>query len=435
MGKKLTKMVLEQRAPTSGRVEVRDSDSPLVFRLTSQNNRSLCVRTRIDGRQVRLTYPKAAHIENLSEARSWARQAVDASTAGIDPRVAEHEAAEAAKRATAKKEGQSIEIIIEKYVKRRVRREKQNRTADETERLFGLYVLPRWRGRRVHDISRADVNDLLDMIYDRKLAGPDGKLYGSPVTADHVLAQLRACFNWYAIQDDKFVSPIVRGMNRTNPRKLARDRVLSDDEIRALWASLPGQHKVYRSILQMLLLTGQRRDEVAALSYTELDGDLWTIPAERYKTGKANSVPLSATTRAIIADQDKFGGCDLVFTTNGVSPFSGFSKCKRALDDAMLEKLREFASDRGMESEKVTLTPWRIHDLRRTAKTLMARSGVRPDVSERVLGHVISGVEGVYDRYDYVEEKRLALEALASMVARIITPPGDNVVALREAAE
>jgi len=174
------------------------------------------------------------------------------------------------------------------------------------------------------------------------------------------------------------------------------------------------------ALVRTLLLTAQRREEVAQMNRTEIDANAaWTIPAERYKTGKPNVVPLSAAALAIIKAQPQVDDSELVFTTTGKTPFSGFTKAKRRLDTAMLARLRECAGER---ASKVTLPAWRLHDLRRTAKTLMVRAGVRPDISERVLGHVIGGVEGVYDRYAYLDEKRQALEALAAIVERITSP-------------
>ncbi|MEI8152775.1 MAG: hypothetical protein WCG92_14390, partial [Hyphomicrobiales bacterium] len=123
------------------------------------------------------------------------------------------------------------------------------------------------------------------------------------------------------------------------------------------------------------------------------------IPAARYKTKRANVVPLPEVASAIIAGLPKVG--DFLFTTSGTTPFSGFSKAKAWLD------------------EKSGVTNWRLHDIRRTSRTLMVRAGVRPDIAERVLGHAIPGVAGIYDRHDYIEEKRSALKALAIELDRI----------------
>jgi integrase len=420
--KTFTKMVLDQKPPASGRIEIRDAESPLVFRLTSDGDRKLCVRTRIGKEQVRITYPKSAVIDNLPDARVWARRTVDDCKAGIDPRTAQTASERALQRASELAEQRRFGAVVATYLERRVRGEKGNRTADEIERDFNNYWLPLWRDVSVMEIGRGDINKALDDIYDGKVE-LNGKRYGGQVAADRALANLRACFNWWQIQDDKFTSPIVQGMARTNAAKLARDRVLSDDEIRVLWAvtAAPG---TFNSIVRSLLLTAQRRDEVACMARAEIADSVWTIPAERYKTGKANAVPLTGKVTAIIEVQDIHKDCDFVFSTNGETPFSGFGKCKKALDEAMQAAMGD-----------VVLPHWQLHDLRRTARTLMSRAGVTSDHAERVLGHVIAGVEGTYDRHGYLNEKRVALEALAAVVERIVNPPADNVVPLRQAAE
>ena len=175
----------------------------------------------------------------------------------------------------------------------------------------------------------------------------------------------------------------------------------------------------------MLLLTGQRRDEVAHMSRNEIGKDgIWVIPAERYKTKRPNHVPLSKAALALIESQPKFSDCDLIFPSRAKTAYSGFTKSKAKLDKAVLAAMKAHAK----AGTDVELLPnWTLHDLRRTAKTLMVRAGVRPDISERVLGHVIAGVEGTYDRHSYAEEKRDALEKLAAIIERILEPLPSNV--------
>jgi len=205
--------------------------------------------------------------------------------------------------------------------------------------------------------------------------------------------------------------------------------VLSDDEIRAIWPELT-KTGTFGALVKTLLLTAQRRDEVAHMSRKEIGSDgIWTIPAERYKTKCANFVPLSKAALAVIAAQPTIDKSDYVFSSRAKTPFSGFSKSKAALDKAVLASMQK----RAKKGAKVEPIPnWTLHDLRRTAKTLMVRAGVRPDISERVLGHVIAGVEGTYDRHSYENEKRDALEKLAEMVERILNPLPSNVQSLDE---
>ena len=155
------------------------------------------------------------------------------------------------------------------------------------------------------------------------------------------------------------------------------------------------------------------------MSYGEIDADgIWTIPAERYKTKRPNFVPLSKAALALIKGQPKFGDCQYVFPTGAKTPYSRSGKSKAKLDRAVFAAMQAQAK-KGAKVEP--LPNWALHDLRRTAKTLMVRAGVRPDISERVLGHVIAGVEGTYDRHSYADEKHDALEKLAMMIERILT--------------
>jgi integrase len=222
----------------------------------------------------------------------------------------------------------------------------------------------------------------------------------------------------------------VRGMSRVKPRERAGKRVLSDEEIRDVWAALDaGAEDIpacFPALVRTLLLTATRRVEAAQMCWAEIEGDLWTVPAARMKGKLDHVVPLTPTTTAIIGPRP--AGAKhrpYVFSTaGGTKPFSGYSKAKAALDER-IAKLRK-------STNRDPMPAWTLsRDVRRTAKTLMARAGVRPDISERVLAHVIPGVEGVYDRWEYLPEKRDALERLGALIDRIINPPAANVLPLR----
>jgi integrase len=154
-----------------------------------------------------------------------------------------------------------------------------------------------------------------------------------------------------------------------------------------------------------------------------VSGDEWTIPQERYKTGLELVIPLSDAAQAVLAAMPKIGKVGLVFTTDGKHPLGGFSKFKRAFDAKVLAILRE-------RDPEARLPRWTLHDLRRTARSLMSRAGVPADHAERCLGHAIGGVRGTYDRHEYLAEKRHAFAALAALVERIVNPPADNVMPL-----
>lgn len=379
------------------------------FKRTPQGRGSFLVYYRTpDGAERR---PKIGDWPSITveQARKAARDMLARVSLGQDP-SAERQAARVAEDVRDRL-SDVVPLFIERHAK------PNNRSWAEADRIFRVYVLPRWGTRRIAEIRRRDVADLLDRI----------ETDNGRVMADRVLAAVRKLMNWYAARSDDFVSPVVKGMARTKPRELARVRVLTDDEIRTVWKALPAQ-PVFGPLVKLLLLTGQRREEVAGMRWDEIAGDLWTIPAERYKTKAANIVPLSAAARAVLDALPRVG--DFVFTTNGKTPFCGFSKSKAALDKAKAK----LDKDAGI-APTPDVQGWVLHDLRRTAKTLMTRAGVLPHVSERVLGHVIAGVEGVYDRHGYVAEKRDALDRLAAMVDRIVNPPEGNVVPLHGAAD
>ncbi|WP_395664213.1 tyrosine-type recombinase/integrase [Aestuariivirga sp.] len=300
--------------------------------------------------------------------------------------------------------------VSENWIKRHVEA-KGLRTKGEIERSLAKYVTPAWGDRDFLSIRRSDIAQLLDGIEDRHGARQ----------ADIVLAYLRAMATWYAARRDDYVPPFIRGMRRAAPVK--RDRVLTDDELRAIWreAEKPGN---FGSIVRIALLTAQRRDKVASMRWADVAGGVWTVPAERRSKGTGGALALSGTAVAILDALPRQEGNPYVFAgrTQG-SHFDGFSKTKKAFDAA----LPMVPTGAGGEAE---IAHWTLHDLRRTARSLMSRAGVRPDIAERVLGHVVAGVEGVYDRHRYETEKGQALQALADLIARILKPPSGNVVAL-----
>ena len=380
-------------------------------RVTAAGARAFVLNYRLRGREHRFTigaWPDWSALKAVRQARTL-RQRIDRGENPIADRTP--------CPATA-----SVASVIDEFVARYVRNTKQplrERTAAEYESAFKRLVKPRIGKLGIYDVRRSHLTKMLDEIED----------VNGPVAADRTLAYVRKAFNWYATRDDQFNLPVVRGMARIKAKERARTRVLSDDEIRTIWPELANAG-TFGALITTLLLTAQRRDEVAQMSHKEIGSDgIWTIPAERYKTKCANFVPLSKAALAVIAAQPTIDGSDYVFSSRAKTPFSGFSKSKAALDGAVLAAMQK----RAKKGAKVESIPnWTLHDLRRTAKTLMARAGVRPDISERVLGHVIAGVEGTYDRHSYADEKRDALEKLAKMVERILNPPPANVMMLAE---
>lgn len=212
-------------------------------------------------------------------------------------------------------------------------------------------------------------------------------------------------------------------MARTSLKELSRDRVLSDDEIRDLWAALDAcRPQAYVRIVRMLLLTAARLNEVARLSWPEIEGEAFVVPSARTKPKLDHAAPITPWIADLIGKGPEDAG-DYVFSTDhGHTPFSGFSKAKARLDEEMNKR-------RKAEGRK-PMPDWRLHDLRRTARSLMSRAKVQTDIAERVLGHALPGIRKVYDKYEYLDEKRDALERLGALVETILNPPAGNVVAL-----
>ena len=346
------------------------------------------------------------------EARDLAKKRAGDVADHRDP-VAELEA----KRAEAARERQAdantVDVVLDQFIARHV---DKLRSAKTVTRSLEVYVRPRIGRKSIYEVKRLDIVQMLDAIEDADKAP----------TADRVLAYLRKAFNWYAARDESFVPPIVKGMARTKPAERARTRALADDEIRSVWQALESDElpAAFSNVVKALLLTAQRRDEIGLAQAEEFDGDTLLIPAERYKTGLPNAVPLTPAALRCFGDR-KTGY--IFSTTDGRKPFSGWSKSKRELD-AIIVRQRKKAGLKPM-------APWVLHDLRRTARSLMSRAGISSDIAEMVLGHKLAGVRGVYDRHSYAAEKRDALEKLAGLVVLILNPPKGNVVQLDRASK
>jgi integrase len=352
--------------------------------------RALYYVKKVDKDGKRITMPttrklgRYPHIK-LKEAREKARQFL------ADPQ-----------KALTQADDGSFREVAENFIKRHVEHE-QLRTQLEIERVLTKYIYPKWEHRPFREIKRSDVATLLDQIVDDN----------GPRQADVCLAVIRKMMNWYASRNDDYVSPIVQGMNRSTNGK--RERILAktktnkdgDDELRALWKATDDQG-TFGALLKVALLTAQRKDKVATMRWDDIVDGVWQIASEEREKSNAGSLLLPQAVIDIIEAQPRIAGNPFVFAAGkGNGPFNSFSQRKEELDAKLPPRMPD----------------WRIHDLRRTAKTLMARAGVLPHVSEQVLGHTIKGVEGVYDQHDYGPEKAQALLQLAALVGQIINPP------------
>ena len=269
--------------------------------------------------------------------------------------------------------------------------------------------------RRVREIERRDVIELLDGIMDT----------GAPVSANRTLATLKTFFGWLLDRSVIEASPCARV--RPPAAETTRDRVLSDDELRLVWRAAERLGGPYGGFVQMLAITAQRREEVAGMRRSEIRGDVWTIPAERMKGGVTNDVPFSAAAIRILEKMP--GNGDFVFTFSGDAPLTSYGGAKQKLDAA----IAKVADAAGQDAPG----HWTFHDLRRTAASGMARLGIAVNVIEAVLAHrggEVSGVAAVYNRHSYLPEKRRALEAWAGHLMHLVGEPAEsNVVKLRSA--
>lgn len=330
----------------------------------------------------------------LQDARREAKKLLGDVARGGNPLMERRKSADAG--------ANTLRSVADEYI----RRERRGlRSMAEREAILNRHVFGKLGSRSIGEIKRSDIVHLLDKIEDDR----------GPSAADHTLAVIRRVMNWHAARSDDFRSPIVRGMARTKPRERARQRILTDDELRAIWGAAEATRGVFGPFVQFLLLTAARRTEASHMARSEVVGNTWIIPQERYKTGLELVLPFAPVALGIFDRLPKIGEGKFAFTTDGERPFSGYSKAKANFDKAC------------------GITGWTLHDLRRTARSLMSRAGVSADVAERCLGHAISGIRGTYDRYAYFDEKKLAFEALASLVERIINPPPENVVSLAAA--
>jgi integrase len=295
----------------------------------------------------------------------------------------------------------TVDHVLDKFLEIYVP-QKKLRSTTAIVGAFTRYIRPAIGGEVIYDLDRADITRMLDKIAD-----------DHPRMADVTLAYLRKAFNWWQTRDGKFKTPIVIGMARTSTKERARSRTLSDDELRAIWKATEGQG-AFDALFRFLLLTGARRTEASAMTWGELDGTDWTLPAARNKTKLDLVRPLSKAAQKVMPAK---AGRHVFSTDGGQTSISGFSKFKTQLD------------------KKSGVTGWTPHDLRRTARSLMSRAGVPSDHAERCLGHVIGGVRGVYDRYEYHQEKTDAYQKLANLIDGIVHPRPPNIVPLWKRAK
>lgn len=437
--KALTAISVEKLKAAAERREIADARMPGLYLIVQPSGaKSWAIRYRLGGVPRKFTigpYP----LFDLNEARSAAGAALKAADRGEDPGVARREA-----RATEHKklhllrdaQRDTFASILEQYIRAR-KKSPRNRSWRETARLLGLRAeekngeidlnmiaggfAKQWADRNIASITKRDIREGVERIADDD-KGP---------LANRTLSTLRRLFNWCVERDIIATSPC-EGIQAL-ASEVSRTRILTDNEIRWLWQAADKQGYPFGHLAKLLLLTGQRRSEVAGISVGEFDraGRTWLIPRARSKNGRENLVPLGDMAVDILQSTEPVG---LMLTQTGTTPISGFSRAKRRLDRLMLE----IARDEVRDPSKVKIEGWTYHDLRRTAASGMARLKVAPHVIEAVLNHasgVISGVAATYNVYQYADEKREALERWAKHIEQISGPPQAMVIPFQARAK
>lgn len=418
MAKALTARTVEALKPDAVRREIPDGGMTglfLIVQPTGVKSWAYRYRSPATGKPAKITLGRYPAV-TLGDAREAAGEALRKVHKAIDPA----DDRRAAKQSAADK-ADTVDALLDAFLARHIRPHYKERSLKEAERLIEKEIRPAWRGRKIQTITRRDVIALLDRVKDK----------GAAVTANRVLSLVRLFFNFLIGRAILDVSP-VQGVKAPTVER-TRDRILSDDEVKLLWRASGATGYPFGAAARLLLLTGQRREEVGAMRWSELrlhgDDPVWTLPAARTKNGNEHVVPLSAAAVDILRDLPRIDGSDFVFTTTGRTHASGYSRAKIFLDNAMKAAAGEDAEP---------LLEWRFHDLRRTAASGMARLAQPVHIVEAVLNHrsgTISGVAAIYNRFDYRDEKRRALEAWARFVLDLADDwPAENVVAIREAA-
>ena len=399
--KVLTVNGVERAEPKEARYERPDAGLPGFYLIVQPTGaKSFAVRYRAAGKPKKLTigsYPQLT----LEAARKLARDAFADLARGKDP------AQEKAARKHSTGLPETVDDLAKLFLERHAKVNTREGSWRKTESILNRDVLPKWKGRRLDSLHRRDVIALLGGIAAER-----------PISANSTLAVLRKMFNWSVEQVLLENSPCFQ-VKAPRP-KVSRDRVLTDDELRAVWQAAERLEAPFGPYLQMLTLTLQRRNEVSGMRWSELDlkAKTWTLPENRTKNKQEHIVPLPNAAMAILETLPR--GTDLVFTTTGRAPIAGFGKCKRRLDALIAEESGS------------PIASWRFHDLRRTGASKMPRFGVDLPTVEKLLNHTsgsFGGVVGTYQRHSFLDEKRDALERWAAFLDRL-TDGGGNVIPL-----
>lgn len=392
-------------SPKTGRLDLVDEATRgLVLRTTRTGVKSWCFVYRFGGVQRRFTFGRYPDI-SLKEARILVKEFRADLAIGNDPKTLRDD--KVAKQIAQEQEDISVADLASKYIE--LYAKPNTRRWKQTEGFFNNHILPELGSKKAKDVTKRGVVNLLDKI----------KSSDKPTAANHVLSALKGMYSWAVERDELQFNPCA-GIKKPVP-VAERERVLNRQEIGGFWEACNQLQYPFGSLCKLLLLTGQRCNEIATLkwSYISFEEKIIRIPVENIKAGRGHDVPLSDMAIDILRILPRFTGEYVFSTTCGQKPVSGFSKTKKRFEQYFNPQEN-----------------WRFHDLRRTAATNMAELGVPLHTISRVLNHAEGGVTRIYARHSYLNEKRDALNLWANTVAGIVSDNNDvndNVVPLRGA--
>jgi integrase len=394
MAKALTDIAIRNLKPRAVRYEVPDLGARGLRVVVQPSGRtSYAVRFRTTaGRARKLTLPAGI---TLAAARKLAADALLEVAQGKDPAAGKQTARQAG-RARA---DDTVERLAQQFIERHVKRNTRHNSARATVGIFNNIILPAWGERSVHDIVRRDVIDLVE-----------GVAVDRPIQANRTHAAVGKFFKWLCQRDVIAASPCI-GVDRPT-KEMPCERVLSDDELRRLWAACGQLDPLATACIRLLILTGQRRVEIAGLRWNEVGDDALELPVERMKGRRSHLVPLSSQAGAIIDGVPRSG--DRVFG----HLLSRIDAVKRRLDRHMADTSR-----------------WTLHDVRRSVASGMARIGIALPVIEKILAHrkgSFAGIVGVYQKYSFAPEMATALQRWGDHVEQLVTGKSGKILKLRQ---
>jgi integrase len=453
MVKRLTPNTIHNIKPGPVRREIPDGGG-LYLIVQPSGSKVWALRYRLAGRPMKLTLgglylgdvkdapePKIDGLLTLAGARKLAT----AERHKIDEKAHDPAAAKAqAKMEADRKMATTLRSVAESYMKLECGAKFDDdgtllkvdtsklRTARERWMMLERSAFPTLGGMPITDIKKSDLVKMLDKLATGELRDQHKKpIKGGKVAADRLLSVLQKIFSWHAAREDDFRSPVVAGLKRVKGKDQARARVLTDEELQTIHKVASGLQGAFPAALLFAIYTGARRGEVAGMRWSEIDAASWDweLPPERNKVKVPLLRPLSKAAQAVLKAQPRLEKQEFVFSSDGRTHISGFSKHKAKFDKALLVEWKK------LHPEADAFPHFTIHDARRSVRTWLARLKVSREVAEQMLGHALPGVEGVYNRWAYREEKAQAYELLAQFIDQVANPAPSNVVKFKTGGE